>query len=123
MSLFRYNSTFKGEQISMSIKEFLDKAAGNWVSPKNCQVNDILKILTAPTIDDKTYQGKTYLVMDVEHERTQQAMKLRLSGQQTQNLVGVFTDNAASWIGKRVKIISKVNYPGLGKDGFIYIPA
>ena len=107
----------------MSIKQFLDQAKGMWVSTKNCNVNDILSIATQPTIDNTSFQGKSYLVMDVKLERTGEALKLRLGGQQVQNLVGVFTDNAASWVGKRVKIAAKQNYPGLGKDGFIFVPA
>lgn len=107
----------------MSIKEFLDKAKGMWVTTKNCNVNDILTIMSAPTIDNTSFQGKTYLVMDVKLERTGEALKLRLGGQQVQNLVGVFTDNAQNWITKKVKIAAKQNYPGLGKDGFIFVPA
>lgn len=107
----------------MSIKEFLEKAKGTWVSTKNCNINDILAVTAQPTIDSTSFQGKTYLTMDVKLERTGEALKLRLGGQQVQNLVGVFTDNAVNWVGKRIKIAAKQNYPGLGKDGFIFVPA
>lgn len=107
----------------MSIKEFLNQAKGMWVTTKNCNINDIVTVMSQPTIDNTSFQGKTYLVMDVKLERTGEALKLRLGGQQVQNLVGVFGDNAPAWIGKRIKIAAKQTYPGLGKDGFIFVPA
>ncbi len=105
------------------IKEFIDKASGSWVTTQKCQVGDILQIETQPTIDNQSFQNKTYLVMDVKLERTGEQLKLRLSGQQAKNLVPIFTDNAAAWLNKRIRIAAKQEYPGLGKAGFIYIPA
>lgn len=108
----------------MSIKEFIEKAAGNWVSPKNCQVNDVLLIKTAPVMDTTSFQGKTYLVMDVINERlgANQVLKLRIGGQQAKNLEA-FGDQASSWVNRRVRIVAKLNYSGLNKEGFIYAPA
>lgn len=106
----------------MSIKEFLYQVKGNWVSTKTCQVGDNLTIMSQPKIDKETFQGKTYLVMDVKKESNGDPMKLRLSGQQVQNLAPTFGDNAAGWVGKRVKIAAKQMYSGLGKEGFIFIP-
>ncbi len=105
------------------IKEFIEKATGTWVTTQKCQVGDTLIITSQPTIDNQSFQNKTYLVMDVKLERTNEVLKLRLSGQQVKNLVPVFTDNAPAWINKRIRIAAKQDYPGLGKSGFIYIPA
>ncbi len=106
------------------IDEFMKKAlTGNWVSTKTCEVNDILKITSPPTMDSETYPGKTYLIMDVTHERTNNQMKLRLSGQQVQSLAPTFSNDASKWVTRRIRIVAKQNYPGLGKEGFIYIPA
>ncbi len=106
-----------------TIKEFLEKAKGNWVTATKCNVGDILKVTGQPQIDDKTFEKKIYLVMDITHERTNEAMKLRLSASAVNNLVGVFTDNAANWVGKRIKVAGKTMYAGLGKEGLIFIPA
>jgi hypothetical protein len=108
----------------MSIKEFLDNAQKSvWVNAQRCNQGDILTITSQPTIDDKTFPGRSYLVMDVRLERTRETLKLRLSPNQTYNLIGVLGDDAKSWIGKKIKVAGKVNYPGLGKEGLIYIPA
>ena len=106
----------------MSIKEFMEKAKGNWVSTKTCNVGDNFTITSAPTIDNKSFENKTYLVMDVKKDGTNDTMKLRLSGQQVQTIEPSFGDIAEKWIGRRLKIVAKQNYPGLGKEGFIYIP-
>jgi hypothetical protein len=106
----------------MSIKQFLDQTKGNWVSTKTCAVNDVFTITTAPVIDNKSFENKTYLIMDVKKESTNEALKLRLSGQQVQNLEPTFGDDAVKWVGRKVKIAAKQMYPGLGKEGFIYIP-
>lgn len=105
----------------MSIKEFMDQSKGNYVSTKTCQVNDNLTIMSAPTIDKESFPGKVGLVMDVKHERTGGAMKLRLNGSQVARLEPTFGDDATKWIGKRINIVAKQDYPGLGKSGFIYI--
>ena len=104
------------------IKEFLDQSIGNWVSTKTCQVNDNLTVTSQPKIDKESFKDKTYLTMDVKLERTNTPMKLRLSGQQVQNLAPAFGEEASKWIGRRIKIAAKQEYPGLGKSGFIYIP-
>ncbi len=107
-----------------SIKEFLDKAnKGAWVNTQRCNQGDTLTVTSQPQIDSQTFQGKSYLVMDVKLERTGEALKLRLSPNQTNNLVGVFGDNATLWVGKKIKVAGKINYPGLGKEGLIYVPA
>lgn len=106
----------------MSIKEFLSQSLGNWVSIKTCQVNDNLTVTTEPKIDKESFKDKIYLTMDVILERTNAPMKLRLSGQQVQNLAPIFGEDAAKWVGRRIKIAAKQEYPGLGKTGFIYIP-
>jgi hypothetical protein len=106
----------------MSIKEFLDQTKGNWVSTKTCQVNDILDITSQPKIDKESFKDKVYLTMDIKLERTGDAMKLRLSGQQVQNLAPTFGDDASKWVGRKVKIVAKTMYPGLGKEGFVYVP-
>lgn len=106
----------------MSIKEFLNQSLGNWVSVKTCQVGDNMTVTSQPTIDKESFKDKIYLVMDVTLERTGQPMKLRLSGQQTQNLAPTFGEEASKWIGRKIKIAAKQEYPGLGKSGFIYIP-
>jgi len=108
----------------MSIKDFLDQAnKGAWVTANRCNVNDILQITSVPEIDTKSFQGKTYLVMGVVLERTKEPLRLRLSATAVNNLVGAFTDQSANWVGKRIKVAGKTNYPGLGKEGLIYIPA
>lgn len=107
----------------MSIREFIEKSTGNWVTTNKCQVGDVLVITSYPTIDTQSFQNKTYLVMDVKLERTNEPLKLRLSGQQTKNLVPVFTDDANNWLNKKIRIAAKQEYPGLGKSGFIYVPA
>jgi hypothetical protein len=107
---------------TMSIKEFLSQSLGNWVSIKTCQVNDNLTVTTEPKIDKESFKDKIYLTMDVILERTNAPMKLRLSGQQVQNLAPIFGEDAAKWVGRRIKIAAKQEYPGLGKTGFIYIP-
>ena len=106
----------------MSIKEFIDQSLGNWVSTKTCQVGDNLTVTSQPTIDKESFPGKMYLVMDVKRERDNQPMKLRLSGQQVQNLAPTFGEDATKWPTRRIKIAAKQEYPGLGKSGFIYIP-
>ncbi len=106
----------------MSIKEFLSQSLGNWVSVKTCQVNDNLTVTSQPQIDKESFPGKIYLTMDVTLERTGAPMKLRLSGQQVQNLAPTFGEEAAKWVGRKIKIAAKQEYPGLGKSGFIYIP-
>lgn len=105
----------------MSIKEFLEQVKGNWVSTKTAQINDILTITTPPKIDKESFKDKTYLVMDVTNERSNEKMKLRLSGQQVQNIEPLFGDDASKWVGRKVKIVAKQMYPGLGKEGFVYI--
>lgn len=107
----------------MDIKEFMAKASGNWVSTKNCNVGDNLLITGQPTMDTTSFPGKTYLVMDVTNERNQEKLKLRLGGQQVQNLEPVFGDDGSKWVGRKVKIAAKQMYSGLGKEGFVYIPA
>lgn len=107
----------------MSIKQFLDQAKGMWVTTKSANVNDTLLVTSAPTIDTQSFQGKTYLVMDVLLERSGEKLKLRLGGQQVQNLVPMFGEDGQKWVGKRIKIAAKQSYPGLGKDGFVFIPA
>lgn len=107
----------------MSIKEFMDQAKGTWVSTRTCNVGDIVTITSQPKIDKESFQGKVGLVMEVKLERTGDAMKLRLNGSQTGNLEPTFGDDAAKWVGKKVKIAAKQDYPGLSKSGFIYIPA
>lgn len=107
----------------MSIKEFLDQTKGNWVSTKTCAVNDTLVITTTPKIDKESFKDKVYLTMDVKKEATGEAMKLRLSGQQVQNLEPTFGDDASKWVGRKIKIAAKQMYPGLGKEGFILIPS
>jgi len=106
----------------MSIKEFLSQSLGNWVSVKTCQVNDNLTVTSEPKIDKETFKDKIYLTMEVTLERTNAPMKLRLSGQQVQNLAPTFGEEAAKWVGRRIKIAAKQEYPGLGTSGFIYIP-
>lgn len=106
----------------MSIKEFIEQSLGSWVSTKTCQVNDNLTVTSQPQIDKESFPGKMYLTMDVKLERTNQPMKLRLSGQQVQNLAPTFGEDAAKWVSRKIKIAAKQDYPGLGKSGFIYIP-
>jgi len=104
----------------MSIKEFMDQSKGNYVSTKTCQVNDTLTIMSAPTIDKESFPGKVGLVMDVRLDRTNDAMKLRLNGTQVASMEPALGDDAAKWISRRIKIVAKVEYPGLAKSGFIY---
>lgn len=104
------------------IKDFLNQSLGNWVSVKTCQVNDELTVTSQPVIDKESFKDKTYLVMDVKHDRTAQPMKLRLSGQQVSNLAPSFGEDASKWVSRRIRIAAKQDYPGLGKSGFIYIP-
>jgi hypothetical protein len=110
---------------SMStIKEFLSQAIkGAWVTANRCNVGDVLQVTSVPEIDNQTFQGKTYLVMNVILERTKESLRLRLSATAVQNLVGVFTEQATDWVGKRIKVVAKQNYPGLGKSGLIYAVA
>lgn len=105
----------------MSIKDFLDQAKGNFVSTKTCNVNDNLTITSQPKIDKETFAGKVGLVMDVKLERTGDTMKLRLNGTQVTQLEPSLGDDAAKWVGRKLKIVAKQDYPGLGKAGFIYI--
>jgi hypothetical protein len=113
----------------MDIKEFMAKAAGNWVSTKNCNVGDDLLITSQPTMDTTSFTGKTYLTMDVtvqnrlDDKGQSIKLKLRLGGQQVQNLEPSFGDDGSKWVGRKIKIAAKQNYSGLGKEGFIYIPA
>ena len=108
----------------LSIKEFLDQVKGNWVSTKTCKVGDIIKIESPPKIDKESFKDKIYLVMDCSvNDNIAEPMKLRLSGQQVQNLAPTFGDDANKWIGRKIKIAAKQMYSGLGKEGFIYIPA
>lgn len=107
----------------MDIKEFMQKASGNWVSTKTCVVGDVLLITGKPAMDNTSFQGKTYLVMDVTLERTQDKLKLRLGGQQVQNLVPVFGEDGDKWVNRRIRIAAKQMYSGLGKEGFVYISA
>lgn len=108
--------------MKMSIKEFLEQTKGNWVSTKTAQVGDNLLITSQPKIDKESFKDKVYLTMDVTNERSNEKMKLRLSGQQVQNLAPTFGDEASKWVNRRVKIAAKQMYSGLGKEGFIYIP-
>lgn len=106
------------------IDQFLNEATKSaWVNAQRCNIGDTIKITSIPTIDNQTYKGKTYLIMEVVLERTSEPLKLRLSGQQVQNLVSTFGKEAQTWIGKRIKVAGKANYPGLGKEGLIYVPA
>ena len=108
----------------MSIKEFLDQVKGNWVSTKTAKVGDTIEIESQPKIDKESFKDKTYLVMDCSlNGNKAEPMKIRLSGQQVQNLAPTFGDDAPKWVGRKVKIAAKQMYPGLGKEGFIYIPA
>jgi len=105
----------------MSIKDFLEQAKGSWVTTTTCQVGDNLTITTAPKIDKESFQGKIALVMDVKVDRLSDPMKLRLNGSQVKNLEPSLGDDASKWVGRRLKIVAKQDYPGLGKSGFIYI--
>ena len=108
----------------MSIKDFLATAnKGTWVTAAKCNVGDILQVISVPTIDNTSFQGKTYLVMEVKLERTGEQMKLRLSAAAVNNLVGAFSDSNAAWVNKRIRVAGKMNYTGLGKEGLIYVPA
>lgn len=108
----------------MSIKDFLDQTKGNWVSTKTAKVGDIIEIESQPKIDKESFKDKVYLTMDCSLNGNKvEPMKLRLSGQQTQALAPTFGDNAANWVGKKIRIVAKQMYPGLGKEGFIYVPA
>ena len=99
----------------------MDQSKGNYVSTKTCQVNDTLTIMSAPKIDKDSFPGKIGLVMDVRLDRTNDAMKLRLNGTQVSNLEPSLGDDANKWISRKIKIVAKQDYPGLGKSGFIYI--
>lgn len=106
------------------IKNFQTQAnKGTWVTATKCNVGDILAITSVPAIDNTSFPGKIYLVMDVKLERTSETMKLRLSSAAVNNLVGAFSDNEATWVGKRIRVAGKMNYAGLGKEGLIYVPA
>ncbi len=106
------------------IDQFLNETKKSvWVNAQRCNVNDILRVSGVPEIDNTTYAGKTYLVMDVVLERTNENLRLRLGGQQVQNLVPTFGKDASSWVGKRIKVAGKTVYPGLGKEGLIYVPS
>jgi hypothetical protein len=106
----------------MSIKDFMDQAKGNWVSTKTCQVGDTFTITSQPKIDKETFPGKIALVMDVKKESDpNNPMKLRLNGSQVSNIEPTFGGDASKWVGRRVKIVAKQDYAGLGKSGFIYI--
>jgi len=108
----------------MSIKEFLDQVKGNWISTKTAKVGDIFEIESQPKIDKDSFKDKVYLVADCSlNGNKAEPMKVRFSGQQVQNLAPTFGDEASKWVGKKVKIAAKQMYPGLGKEGFIYIPA
>ncbi len=108
----------------MSIKNLLNQAnKGTWVTATRCNVGDILQVTSVPQTDSQSFPGKTYLVMDVKLERTGEAMKLRLSIAAVNNLVGAFSDNENTWVGKRIRVAGKMNYAGLGKEGLIYVPA
>jgi hypothetical protein len=108
----------------MSIKEFLDQVKGNWISTKTAKIGDTIEIASQPKIDNQSFKDKTYLVMDcMLNGNMAEPMKLRLSGQQTQALAPTFGDDAAKWVGKKIRIVAKTMYPGLGKEGFIYVPA
>lgn len=108
----------------MSIKDFLTQAnKGTWVTANRCNVGDILLVTSVPSLDNTSFPGKTYLVMDVKLERTGEALKLRLSAAAVNNLVGAFTDQNQAWVNKRIRVAGKMNYAGLGKEGLIYVPA
>jgi len=100
----------------------MDQAKGNFVSTRTCKVNDIITITSQPKIDKESFQGKIGLVMDVTVEsHPNEPMKLRLNGSQVGTLEPKLGDDAAKWVGKRIMIVAKQDYPGLGKSGFIYI--
>jgi hypothetical protein len=106
------------------IKNFQTQAnKGTWVTAAKCNAGDILIVATVPSIDNQSFPGKVYLVMDVKLERTGETMKLRLSSAAVNNLVSAFSDNEASWVGKRIRVAGKMNYAGLGKEGLIFVPA
>jgi len=108
----------------MSIKEFLDQVKGNWISTKTAKIGDIIEIESQPKIDNTSFKDKVYLVMDCSlNGNKAEPMKLRLSGQQTQSLAPTFGDDAAKWVGKKIRIYTKQMYAGLGKEGFVYVPA
>jgi hypothetical protein len=108
----------------MSIKEFLDQVKGNWISTKTAKVGDIIEVESQPKIDKESFKDKVYLVMDCSlNGNKAEPMKLRLSGQQVQNLAPTFGDDASKWVGRKVKIAAKIMYSGLGKEGFVFIPA
>jgi hypothetical protein len=107
-----------------SIKDFLDQAKGNWVSQKTAKVGDTVEIMTQPKIDKESFKDKVYLVADcILNGVTSSPMKIRFSGQQVIALQPTFGDDASKWIGRKVRIVAVVDYPGLGKKGFVYVPA
>ena len=106
-----------------TIRDFLDQSKSKWVTAKTCEVGDIMEIKSKPELDTTSFQGKTYLVMDVLLERTKEELKLRLGSASVSNLVPSLTDVAEKWIGRKIKVAGKTMYAGLGKEGLIIIPS
>lgn len=99
------------------VDEYLKTASGNWMRAENVRVGDKIKILTEPSIDDKTFD-RPYLILTGLLIRTGEQFGIRLGTKNVKRIAE--TLGKTNWKDKNILVISIEDYPGLGRKGILF---
>jgi hypothetical protein len=110
---------FKGNVKTMvSTKSY--KGADNFVSATNSQEGDKMTVKPEAWFDSEQFEGQTYLMLNVHHERLNKDMVLRVGKQNASSLEKDFgADDTDLWTGLTIEVIRIMDYPTLGAKGLL----
>jgi len=109
---------YGGERLSI-VRNFMKKGGGNWAKASNVASGSTVSIGDV-YLDDQSFEGQSYIVVNGAYDPTGEAIKVRLGVQNLKRIVDVLGDDETKWGGNKLSVLGFQDYPGLGSRGILW---
>ena len=101
------------------VKEYMQKGGGNWAKANNVASGATVTIGSV-YLDDESFEGQSYIVVNGIYDPTGEEIKVRLGVQNLRRVVETLGDNEALWQNHKLTVLGTQDYPGLGSKGILW---
>ena len=101
------------------IKTYMEKGGGNWAKASNVATGAKITVESV-YLDDESFEGQSYIVVNGIYDITGEAIKVRLGVQNLRRVVETLGDNEATWTNNKLVVLGTQDYPGLGSKGILW---
>lgn len=101
------------------VKSYMEKGGGNWAKANNVATGAKVTIGSI-YLDDESFEGQSYIVVNGIYDPTGEEIKVRLGVQNLRRVVETLGDNEALWPKNKLVVLGFQDYPGLGSRGILW---